>query len=282
MEAEGKRWWVPYALVLPAFLVILLFVIYPMFSAIRLSFIHPETSAFTFENYAYFFEDEIMRGNLFYTLEIVLWTVLFTFIFSYLLAAYLRFSTSRLSRMVGNLTLLPRFIPGLVAVYAVILMIKDAGVLSRIANWFGIQLSLGWMYNMEGIILMNLWFNIPFSTLILLSALSNVKDSYVESLKDVGGNNWHVLTKLMLPMTYKDIFVSMTFVFMGNIGSFTTPFLMGRTNPKMLGVVLYDQFNSYMAYERAAALSVIMFLICSIAAGAYIWSNMKESVWEKS
>lgn len=282
METEGKRWWVPYALVLPAFLVILLFVLYPMVSAIRLSFVHPETSALTFENYAYFFQDEVMRGNIVYTLEIVLWTVLLTFIFSYILAAYLRFSKSRLSRIIGNLTLLPRFIPGLVAVYAVILMIKDAGVLSRMANWFGIQLSLGWMYNMEGIILMNLWFNIPFSTLILLSALSNVKDSYVESLKDVGGSHWHVLTKLMLPMTYKDIFVSMTFVFMGNIGSFTTPFLMGRTHPKMLGVVLYDQFNSYMAYERAAALSVIMFLICSIAAGAYIWSNMKENVWEKS
>lgn len=282
MEAESKKAWVPYALVLPAFLVIALFVIYPMTSAIRLSFVHPETNHFTFENYTYFFQDEIMRGNIYYTLEIVLWTVLVTFVFSYILAAYLRFSTSKMSRLIGNLTLLPRFIPGLVAVYAVILMIKDAGVLSRIANWFGISLSLGWMYNIEGIILMNLWFNIPFSTLILLSGLSNVKDSYVESLKDVGGSNWHILTKLMLPMTYKDIFVSMTFVFMGNIGSFTTPFLMGTTNPKMLGVVLYDQFNSYMAYERAAALSVIMFLICSIAAGAYIWSNMKESVWEKS
>ena len=77
-------------------------------------------------------------------------------------------------------------------------------------------------------------------------------------------------------MTYKGILVAMTFVFMGNVGSFTTPFLMGGNHPKMLGIAVYDQFNSYMDYERTAALSVIMFLICSVAATFYIMSNLKQ------
>ena len=51
---------------------------------------------------------------------------------------------------------------------------------------------------------------------------------------------------------------------------------MGGNHPKMLGIALYDQFNSYMDYERTAALSVIMFLICSVAATFYIMSNLKQ------
>ena len=35
-----------------------------------------------------------------------------------------------------------------------------------------------------------------------------------------------------------------------------------------------------MNYERAAALSVLMFLICLGGAIVYIRSNMKEEVWE--
>ena len=69
-----------------------------------------------------------------------------------------------------------------------------------------------------------------------------------------------------------------TFVFMSNVSSFTTPYLMGGNAPKMLGIALYDQFNRYMDYNRSAALSVIMFLICSVSAAVYIYTNLKEMI----
>ncbi|WP_028125662.1 ABC transporter permease [Eremococcus coleocola] len=282
MKNKDNRW-PPYLLIGPAFLVILIFVIYPMFSAFVRSFSIKGGGGFTLEHYTYFFTDPIQIQNILYTLYVVLITVILTFIISFLLALFLRFSKSKLAGFMGWLVLLPRFVPGMVAVYSMILMIKDAGVIIRVLDQvFGIQFSLGWMYNVQGIITMNLWFNIPFSTLIILSALSNVKDSYIESLRDVGGGKLHILNKLILPITYKTIIMSMTFVYMGNIGSFTTPFLMGANHPKMLGVGLYDQFNSYMDYERAAALSVIIFLLSSFAAVVYIMSNLKEAEWERS
>ena len=66
-----------------------------------------------------------------------------------------------------------------------------------------------------------------------------------------------------------------------SVGSFTTPYLMGGNSPKMLGIALYDQFNKYLSYNRSAALSVIMFLICSVSAAVYIYTNLKEKDWEK-
>ncbi|HAZ0949581.1 TPA: ABC transporter permease subunit, partial [Enterococcus faecium] len=128
----------------------------------------------------------------------------------------------------------------------------------------------------RGIILMNLWFNIPFVTLLILAGLSAIRNASIEAAKDIGASKWQIFLKVILPNTYKDIVVAMTFVFMGNVGSFTTPFLMGGNHPKMLGIALYDQFNSYMDYERTSALSVIMFLICSVSAVVYIVTNLKK------
>lgn len=246
-----------------------------------LSFNHPDCSL-TLDHYLYFLTDPIQLGNIMYTLQIVVVTVLITLIISYLLALYLRFSKSRLSKLVGTLTLIPRFIPGLVAVYAMILMIRDSGVINRIGLLFDQEWLPGMMYNAQGITLMNVWFNIPFSALIIYSGLTGIQDSLIDSARDVGASSWQIFRKMILPLSYRDALVASTFVFMGNVGSFTTPFLMGGNNPRMLGIVLYDQFNSYMNYERAAALSVIMFIICSISAGVYIYTNMKQNAWEKS
>ncbi|WP_028273412.1 ABC transporter permease [Atopococcus tabaci] len=281
MSSQKLKKWTPYLLTAPSLLVVVLFVIYPILNSVFRSFQNKETGGFTLEHYQYFLTDPLQQSNILYTLKIVLWTVLITLVFSYLLALYLRFSGSRLSKWMGMLTLLPRFIPGLVAVYAVILVIRDSGVINRLGMLVGQEWQLGWMFNEKGIILMNIWFNIPFSTLIIFASLSGIQQSIIESAKDVGASKWQIFRSMILPLSYKDALVAVTFTFMGNVGSFTTPFLMGGNSPKMLGIALYDQFNSYMDYERAAALSVLMFLICSLSAVVYIYSNLKEKEWEK-
>lgn len=271
-----KKVLVPYLLLFPAFSIVLLFIVYPIVTTVIRSFQDGQTKAFTFANYQYFLTDSIQQANLVYTLKIVVITVIISLLFGYILALYIRFSTSRISKIVSSLNLLPRFIPGLVAVYSVIMVIRDSGVINRLSKLFGMDIKLGWMFNETGIVIMNLWFNIPFVSLLILASLSAIQRSSIEAAKDIGANHWVIFQKIIFPMTKKEILVAMTFVFMGNVGSFTTPFLMGGNHPKMLGISLYDQFNSYMDYERTAALSVIMFLICSVSAGFYIVSNMKK------
>lgn len=268
---------VPYLLILPAFSVVVLFIVYPIVTTVIRSFQTNQTKDFTLANYHYFLTDKTQLANLAFTLKIVVITVMLALVFGYLLALYIRFSQSRFAKIVATLNIIPRFIPGLVAVYSVIMIIRDAGVLNRISRLFGYNYKPGLMYHASGIILMNLWFNIPFVALLILASLATVKPAAIEAAKDIGANSWQILRKIILPQTAKEVIVAMTFVFMGNVGSFTTPFLMGGNYPKMLGIALYDQFNSYMDYEKTAALSVIMFLLCSLSAAVYIRTNMKKA-----
>lgn len=270
-----------YGMVLPAFLVVMLTVAYPIVSAIIQSFQDSETGSFTFSNYTYFFQDEAQRSNLFYTLYIVIITVLATIVIAYLLALYLRFVKSKISRFIGVLYLLPRFVPAMCAVYAMITIIRDTGLINRIGQFFGLSINLGMMYHASGIITMNLWFNIPFAAMMIAAGLGGIPDSIIEAAQDVGASKLKILRTMILPLSIKDVVVAATFVFMSNVSSFTTPYLMGGNSPKMLGIALFDQFNRYLDYNRSAALSVIMFLLCSVSAVVYIYTNLNENEWEK-
>lgn len=272
---------IAYFLVSPAFLVVMAVVAIPIFTAVKTSFTHPESGNFTFDNYLYFFTTKNELINLGFTLFVVLATVFLAIFIAYLLALFLRFVRSPISNAIGNLYLLPRFVPSLVAVYAMITIIRDSGLINRISAVFGGNIKLGLMYHASGLILMNLWFNIPFAALMITAGLSAIPDSIIESARDVGATKLKVFRSMILPLSVKDVVIAATFVFMSNVGSFTTPYLMGGNFPKMLGISLFDQFNKYLRYERAAALSVIMFLICSVSAGVYIYTNLKDKVWEK-
>lgn len=269
----------PYLLILPAMLILTVVVLIPIITNIGRSF-RLEEGGVGMDNYVYFLTDSIQRNNILYTLKIVLITVVICITAAYLLAVYLRFSDSRISRLIGNLYLLPRFIPGLVAVNGMITVIRDSGLINRIGQVFGFDWKLGLMFNEKGVIMMNLWFNIPFATMLLASAMSSIPDSVIEAARDAGAGKLQLFFKMLIPLTFKDVFIAVTFIFMSNIGSFTTPYLMDGNNPQMLGIALYSLFNNFH-YEKAAALSVIIFLLSSISAAVYIHTNMKEQEWEK-
>lgn len=269
---------------IPPMLVSMGLVVYPMINTIIRSFKDPETGEMTLANYVFLFTNKVPRAAIWYTLVISVLTVLLAISISYLLALYLRFGTSKISRLIGNLYLIPRFIPGLVAVYAMMTVVRDSGLLNRLSlllpeTWALYDWKPGLLYNMRGILVMNCWFNIPFATMIIVAALSGISESIVESARDVGARRLRVFFQFILPLSYKDVLIAATFVFMSNISSFTTPYLIGPNHPQMLGVYLRKQFSN-MNYETAAAVSVVIFLFSSVSAIIYLYTNMKEKAWE--
>ncbi len=280
MSKAAKQKIVAYAMVLPAFLIVMLTVAYPIVNSIILSFKDEKTGKFTLDNYAYFFTTPNQLKNILYTLFVVLVTVALAIVIAYLLALYLRFNHSRIAKWIGNLYLLPRFVPAMCAVYAMITIIRDSGLINRVGAAFGQDWKLGLMYHASGLIVMNLWFNIPFATMMIAAGLGAIPDSIIEAARDVGAGRMKVFRAMILPLSVKDVVIAATFVYMSNVGSFTTPYLMGGNAPKMLGIALFDQFNKYLDYNRSAALSVIMFLLCAVSAVVYIRTNLKDREWE--
>ncbi len=235
MSKTLKQKLVAYALVLPAFLVVMLTVAYPIVSAVIQSFQDEKTGEFTLANYAYFFTEPAQRMNILYTLFVVIATVVIALVVAYLLALYLRFVHSGIAKSIGTLYLLPRFVPAMCAVYAMITIIRDSGLINRIGLHFGMNLKLGLMYHASGMIIMNLWFNIPFAAMMITAGLGAIPDSIIEAARDVGAGKFKVFTSMILPLSLKDVIIAGTFVFMTNVGSFHYPVPDGRQLPEDAG-----------------------------------------------
>jgi len=282
--AMTKKTWKTYlliaAMLLPSLILALGIILTPMISVVIQSF-QDENGNFSLEQYRFLFTDRMALDNLWYTVWITIVTVIGAIAISYLLALYLRFCDTKISKFISTLYLLPRFVPQLVAIYAMMTVVRDSGLLNRISQLFGYNFKPGLLYNAKGIIMMNLWFNIAFATMIIVAALAGIPDSIVESSRDVGAGKIHTFFKMILPLSFKDVMIAMTFIFMSNISSFTTPYIIGPNHPKLLGVYLRDQF-SRMRYERAAAISVLIFAFSSISAIVYLYTNLKEKEWEKT
>lgn len=262
-------------LVIPSFLLLFVTVVIPIIISFKESLTN-KAGGYDLSNYTYLFTDKLMRSNIIFTLKVTIISVIIVMIISYALAAYMRFNNGTMVNWIRNMYMIPIFIPSVIATYGLIQLLGNHGWVSRLL----LLLYGGEMpriiFDMKGIIIANLWFNIPFTTMLLGSALSAVPNAVIESAKDVGARRLQIFVRFILPLTYKTMLVAVTFVFMGVIGSFTAPFLIGPNAPQMLGVSMEQVFGVFQEKELAAAIAFFTFLLCSVMGYFYIRSMITE------
>ncbi|WP_208585571.1 ABC transporter permease [Gracilibacillus suaedae] len=273
MSKKWKATLLGIGLVMPSFLILLILVMYPVWSSIKTSFTG-EDGQFTFEHYIYIFTEPLILTNIRHTLTVTILSCVFVLIIAYSIAIYLRFSQSTVAKWINKTYLIPMFIPGVIAVYGFINFYRDNGWVARI---IGDEHMPTIIYNVKGLLMINIWFNIPFTTMLLISALQSIPNSIIEGAKDAGANQWRLFWHFILPLSYRTMLVALTFLFMGIVGSFTAPFLIDKNAPQMLGVSMQQHFSVFNEIEQSSSLAVFMFLLCSIVGYFYIYSNIKES-----
>jgi putative spermidine/putrescine transport system permease protein len=281
MSKQVKRGILGISLVLPSFLILLFIVVVPILGSLKESLTN-DKGGYDLSNYRYLFTDKLMRSNIVFTLEITIISSLLVLAISYMLAIYMRFNNGFAVRWIRRMYMIPIFIPSVIATYGLIQLLGNHGWASRILYHMGEESFPRIIFDMKGIIIANLWFNIPFTIMLLGSALSGVPNSVIESAKDVGAGRLRIFFRLILPMTYKTLLVAITFVFMGVIGSFTAPYLLGPNAPQMLGVSMEQIFGVFQNRQLAAATAFFTFLLCSFIGYFYIRSMIKEEGMRQS
>jgi len=274
MSKEAKQSILGLAMVLPSFAILLIVVIIPIIQSFIMSLSNGE-GGYDLSRYAYLFTDKGMRSNIIFTLRITAITCVVVLLVSYSLAIYMRFNQGPVVDLIRKTYMIPLFIPGVIATYGLINLLGNHGWLARMLEVIGVELPRI-IFDEKGIIIANLWFNIPFTTMLLSSALSAIPSSVIESAKDVGVGRFTLFLKFILPLSYKTFMVAVTFVFMGVIGSFTAPFLIGANSPQMLGVSMQQVFSVFQEREQAAAIAFFSFLLCSVLGAFYIRSMTVE------
>jgi putative spermidine/putrescine transport system permease protein len=217
-----------------------------------------------------------IRDDLWLTVWISLLSVVLVAIVSYVLALYVRFGSGRLPKIVRSLYLVPMFVPVVIASYAAITFYVDRGVLHAILHAIGLNY-VSPAYKPSGVVITQVWFNIPFAVLMLGSGLDGIEQELIESAHDVGAGFLTVLWRIVLPMNVVPLLIVLTFTFIGVVGSFTIPFLIGPNAPQMMGVAIQAYFSNYNQPQAAVAMAVMLFLIAAAAGVVYVWATGRSN-----
>jgi ABC-type spermidine/putrescine transport system permease subunit I len=262
-----------YLLILPALLLMVFIIIYPATRSIILTLttkLDGSTTGFTLEQYTSFFADPFSVSNLIYTLQVTFTVVIVLFIISFPICLYLRFSKSRIAGVIHFLTLFPLFVPGIVLAYAMIRFTITRGLLATILAGLGITQYRSPYPHTEGTIIGLVWEGIPFTVLILSAALIQIDDSLLESARDVGANPWQIFWHIMLPLTKNAVVIIFSLQFLGVLGSYTIPYLLGPASPEMMGVFMNRTYTQNDAPLQAQTQAVITFIIAALAGYVYV------------
>ncbi|MCY0900405.1 MAG: ABC transporter permease subunit [Firmicutes bacterium] len=132
--------------------------------------------------------------------------------------------------------LIPLFIPVVIASYALVTFWNAGGFVDAIMAHLGSQGFPGISYTLVGVLIAQVWVNLPFAILMLSSGLTAVPDSLIDASRDVGASFLRTIVRIVLPLNVLPTVIVLTFSAIGILGSFTIPYLMGPTAPQLLGV----------------------------------------------
>jgi len=270
----------PYILVFPAVMVILLLYLYPLFTSFWKSFISKE-GVLSLANYEKTLR--LYRYDILFTLGVTVLSTFIATVLSILVAVYLRLSKGWLANSVGILYRLPIFLPFVVVAQMMRSFLAPHGILNLFLaklNIIDIENPLQ-LFNWIGLIFGFVWKEAPFMILIILGGFQMIDSSYIEAAKSVGAKLPQIITKVLIPMNTPTILIAVTLVFCSLVGCFSFPYmLIGGKSPVTITVDIAHRVNYFGDYGVANALGVFSYILVSLLAIYYVRSMMKKGLYD--
>lgn len=189
-------------------------------------------------------------------------------------------------RWVHFVVQIPLVIPHVVAAIAMIFLLAPTGLFSRVMQNIGlIQGASDFPLFVNdrfcvGILAAYVWKEIPFITLMLLSALRNAGTQFEEVGKTLKANRWQRFRYITLPIILPSLLASILIVFAYTFGAFEIPYLLGQTYPMLLPVWAYKNYADIdlMARPEGIALGMLIagFIVCVMAIAQLISRSSGE------
>ena len=270
----------PYILVFPAVMAILLLYLYPFLASFWKSFISKE-GILSLANYEKTLR--LYRYDILFTFGVTAFSTFIATVISIFVAVYLRLTKGWLSNIIGILYRLPIFLPFVVIAQMMRSFLAPHGTLNLFLEKLGLinlenPLQL---FNWIGLTFGFVWKQAPFMVLIILGGFQMIDNSYIEAGKSVGAKLPQIITKILIPMNKPTILIAVTLVFCSLVGCFSFPYmLIGGKTPVTITVDIAHRVNYFGDYGVANSLGVFSYILVSLLAIYYVRSMMKKGLYD--
>jgi len=263
---ERNRRLVGLALILPALLLVLLFLYYPLTFIVQMSFtsgnsfLSPKGPQYSLANYSAMFGRFL--PNVLITLQLAslstLVNLIFGFPFAYVLVRKIRYRD-----IVRAFMVFPMF-GALYIAFGMRFILLPGGPATPILQALGID-ATSVLYSLPSVVFAMSVFTFPFMVMNIGAALSNVDPTLEEAAACLGARPWQTFRRILLPLTRSGVIAGILMVFGWNIGTFAEPILLGSQNEqRALAWTLYQRGVVQSDYGISSAMSVVLLVIALV------------------
>jgi multiple sugar transport system permease protein len=278
---------------LPAALLLLLFLTYPLGLGVWLGFTDTKIGRggqwVGLENYEYLFGDSVARLSVFNTLFYTVVASVFKFVLGLWLALLLN-KHMPFKTVVRAIVLLPFIVPTALSAIAfwwiydsqfsvISWTLTKLGFIDRYVDFLGDP----WNARLSTIAA-NIWRGVPFVAICLLAGLQTISPSYYEAASLDGATPWQQFRFVTLPLLTPIIAVVMTFSVLFTFTDFQLIYVLTRGGPlnatHLMATLSFQRAIPGGALGEGAALAVAMvpFLMAAIL---FSYFGLQRRAWQQ-
>jgi len=262
-----------FSFALPALILLLVFIYYPMLNSFYLSFTNwnmtkPIKKFIGFDNYVYLFTSDTFYNVLRITFTYMILDVSITLVLGLLLALLFN-STSRFFNFLRTFIFMPHYI-SMVIVSMIFLWIFNGqyGLLNELLKLFGME-PVQWLTNPRTalwvLVVVSVWKGVGFTMIIFIAGLRSIPIEYYEASGLDGATKWTQLWHITLPLLSPTTLFLVITHFISSMQVFQSVDIMTNGGPlestKAMVYWIYEMAFTEFKTGRASALVVIFFII---------------------
>jgi multiple sugar transport system permease protein len=290
-EARSARWarLVPYLLIAPVQLLLLLVLVFPSIAAAGMAFFRSsfgiDATWVGLDNFRYVFDDYRFWGALRNTVVFVN-VVVYLEIFLGLAIAVLLATQFRLQRLWISIIIAPYAVSAVIAVLMWKFILEpDTGFVNYLLGLLGMERILWTVIPWHAfavVVLLEVWLNTPFTFLILYAAVMGVSQELYEAARIDGARGFQLFRFITLPSVMPAILVALMFRYIFAFRTFEVVWIMTQGGPlgstDLLSIYLFRNGFRYYDFGVAAATALVMVVVTAILASYYLWTLYRTMV----
>ncbi|MBN9235902.1 ABC transporter permease [Mesorhizobium hungaricum] len=258
--------WRPFALTLPALVLLAAVIGYPLITIVLRSLSEPQWGL---QNYTWFFGAPVNLTVLQRTFSISAWVTVVCVLCAYPYAYLMTAVGPRVRLALILCVLIPFWVSGVVRTLSWVILLQDSGVINsllRSAGFDGVRL----IRTQTGVVIGMAQVLLPFMILPLYSVMKGIDLRLVQAARSLGARPSRAFFTVYLPLSLPGVYAGAIIVFILALGFYITPALLGGPRSTMLSTLVQTQVLSLLQWGRGGAMGVVLlvatFVLLSLAA----------------
>lgn len=217
---------------------------------------------FTFEYLLAIF-DPVHRKALLLSVCLAFISSLICVLISYPAALILKTAKFKDTKIIMFVMILPMWMNFILRILAVQLLISKNGVINHILSV--LQLGELNIINTPAAIVIGMVYDyLPYMLLPVLNCVLAIPDDIIEAGKDLGAGRFHVLTRILIPLSLSGIGSGITMVFVPSMTEFVIANILGGGKIQLLGNIIEQEFSVSMNWNLGSGLSLTLMIFVLI------------------